>query len=315
MQNTNSNADLIQEYKNILLSLYPEVKEITENIAQYNPEYYEIAGIPAQLIYHLCKGENYQITQAIEGYIRFCDTFKQKQIEFVRNQTYAYQNFEQVNTEVYQNETYMEQTYYPALLFSYLFSSNYFEILRIFYQEFIPLAQKKQGKACEIGIGHGLLSSLLLKHSPHLQGIGMDISPVAKKVTAQVNQYFGITQIPVFVEDATQNISQKNNAVMICAEVLEHLPNPKRLLDNIYNSLDKEGLFFLTASINMESVDHLYLFQSDEEVVQMVETTGFKVLQKKVAFLTAQNYRHDSTLQQRLMKRKNPCTAVLILTK
>ncbi len=315
MQNSTPNQKLIQEYKNILLSLYPEVKEITENIPKYNPEYYEIAGIPAQLIYHLCNGDTQKITQAIQGYIRFCDTFKQKQIEFVRNQTYSYQNFDEVNAEVYQNETYMEQTYYPALLFSYLFSSNYFEILRIFYQEFIPLAKQKQGKTCEIGIGHGLLSSLLLKNASHLQGTGMDISPVAKKVTAQVNQYFQIQQIPVYIEDATQNISEKNNSVMICAEVLEHLPDPKKLLDNIYNSLQQDGLFFLTASINMESVDHLYLFQSDEEVVKMVQNVGFRVLHRNIAFLTAQNYRQDTVLQQRLMKRKNPCTAVLILTK
>jgi 2-polyprenyl-3-methyl-5-hydroxy-6-metoxy-1,4-benzoquinol methylase len=315
MQNSTSNQDLIQEYKNILLSLYPEVKEITENISKYNAEYYEIAGIPARLIYHLCKGDINQITQAVQGYIRFCDTFKQKQIEFVRNQTYSYQNFDEVNADVYQNETYMEQTYYPALLFSYLFSSNYFEILRTFYHEFIPLAKQKQGKTCEIGIGHGLLSSLLLKNNPHLQGTGMDISPVAKKVSAQVNQYFDIPHIPVFIEDATQNISEKDNSVMICAEVLEHLPNPKKLLDNIYDSLSQDGLFFLTASINMESVDHLYLFQSDEEVIQMVQEAGFKVLQRNIAFLTAQNYRQDTALQQRLMKRRNPCTAVLILTK
>jgi len=315
MQNSTSNADLIQEYKNILLSLYPEVKEITENIPQYNPEYYDIAGIPAQLIYHLCKGEQTQITKAVQGYIRFCDTFKQKQIDFVRNQTYSYQNFEEVNAEVYQNETYMEHTYYPALLFSYLFSSNYFEILRLFHQQFIPIAKEKQGKSCEIGIGHGLLTSLLLKHAPQLQGIGMDISPVAKKVTAQVNQYFNVPQIPVYIEDATQNISQKDNSVIVCAEVLEHLPDPKKLLKNIYDSLAKEGLFFLTTSINMESVDHLYLFHSDEEVIQMVQDTGFKVLHRNIAFLTAQNYRNDTALQQRLMKRKNPCTAVLILTK
>lgn len=308
-------SHLIQEYRNILLSLYPEVKEITENIPKYNPEYYDIAGIPAELIYHLCKKDIQQITQAIQGYIRFCDTFKQKQIEFVRNQSYAYQNFESVNADVYQNQTYMEQTYYPALLFSYLFSSNYFEILRVFYQTFIPLAQKKQGKSCEIGIGHGLLSSLLLKNASHLQGIGMDISPVAQKVTMQVNEYFNITPLPVYIQDATQDIPQKNNEVMICAEVLEHLPDPKKLLDRIYDSLATQGLFFLTASINMESVDHLYLFQSDEEVVNMVEQAGFTILQKNTAFLTAQNYRNDPTLQQRLMKRKNPCTAVLILTK
>ncbi|MCS7077188.1 MAG: class I SAM-dependent methyltransferase [Bacteroidia bacterium] len=315
MEHLKNSTQQIESYRRILLSLYPEVKQITENIPTYNPEYPFIADIPAQIIAHLCKNDTQKITQAIQGYIHFCDTFKQKQIEFVRNKVYAYQDFAQVNAEVYQNKAYMTQIYYPALLFSYLFSSNYFEILRIFLQIFIPLTQQKQGKTCEIGIGHGLLSSLLLKNNPHLQGIGIDISPVAREVTDQVSQFLGLSPIPVRIEDATQAISQKENAVMICAEVLEHLPNPEKLLQSIYAALDEGGLLFLTASINMESVDHLYLFQSDEEVVSMVEGTGFKVLERRVAFLTAQNYRNDERLQQRLMKRRNPCTSVLILSK
>ncbi|MDW8302724.1 MAG: class I SAM-dependent methyltransferase [Bacteroidia bacterium] len=315
MQLLEKEISLLETYRNILLSLYPELKEMTENLPKYNPEYYAIASIPAQVIQYLCEKDSQRIVQSIQAYIRFCDTFKQKQIEFIRNQSYAYQDFEQVNKEVYQNQNYMAQTYYPALLFSYLFSSNYFEILRVFCQYFIPLTQTKQGKSCEIGIGHGLLSALLLSRNSNLQGVGIDISPVAQQVSARVSKFFGLTPIPVCIEDATHQITQKNNQVMICAEVLEHLPQPQQLLENIYAALAENGLLFLTASINMESVDHLYWFENDMQVQEMVEKTSFKIVQKNIAFLTSQDYRNNPSLQNRLMKRKNPCTVIFILTK
>lgn len=308
--------NLIEDYRKRLLELYPEIQAITESIAQNNNDYAQVVDVPAQVIDFLCKNQSEAVEQALKAYIRFCDTFKQKQLEFVRNQEYAYQDFDKVNAEVYQNATYMEHTYYPALLFSYLFSSNYFDILRIFRQSFLPLCKDTQGQSCEVGIGHGMLSSLLLQQNPNLLGYGIDISPIAATVTEKVTQFFKLSSpITVTIEDATQNISRTNNQLMICAEVLEHLPNPKQLLENIYQSLAPQGKFFLTASINMESVDHLYLFHSDEEVLEMVKACGFTVLERHVTFLTSQNYRHDEALQKKLMKRNNPATAVLILSK
>lgn len=304
----------ITQCRERLISLYPELENMVSSLVANNPEYYEVAAHPAAIIQGLCPTPQ-QLDEALKGYIRFCDTFKQKQLDFARNSTYAHSDYDEVNREVYQNETYMTHTYYPALLFSYLFSSNYYEILRVFVQHYLPSIKNTQGALCEIGIGHGMLSALALQTNPALTATGVDISPVAATVTEKVTRLMQVPAPQVIIADATQDIPVKNNAAMICAEVLEHLPEPQRLLQEAYKALAPGGLFFLTASINMESVDHLYLFHNDDEVIDMVQQTGFEVVEKHLAFLTTSNYRTDEAIAAKLKKRNNPSTSILILRK
>jgi 2-polyprenyl-3-methyl-5-hydroxy-6-metoxy-1,4-benzoquinol methylase len=306
--------EFINHCKTLLLDQYPELRNMVESIIENNPDYYEIAAHPARIIKQLCPSDE-KLQEALKGYIRFCDTFKQKQIEFTRNDSYIHDDFDKVNEEVYQNREYMLQTYYPALLFSYLFSSNYFEILRVFKTNFLPTISKVEGNMCEIGIGHGMLSSLALIENAHLQSFGIDISPVADEVTSSVSNILNCARPSVTLADATQNIPFKNNNVLICAEVLEHLSNPLELLNRAYDALNEDGIFFLTASINMESVDHLYLFRSDEEVIQMIDNVGFEIVERHLAFLTTQSYLKDQAIISKLMKRNNPSTSILILKK
>ena len=65
----------------------------------------------------------------------------------------------------------------------------------------------------------------------------------------------------------------------------------------------------------MESVDHLYVFHSDDEVLQMVEQCGFKPVNRDLAFLTVQPYRDNPQLIELLKKLENPATAILIAAK
>lgn len=304
--------EFIDHCRKLLLTTHPDLAEMVNSLEQHNPDYQTVAHYPAHVIRSLCKDEA-QVQAALDGYIRFCDTFQQKQLNFARKNAYVHTDYEEVNQAVYQNEEYMTHTYYPALLFSYLFSSNYFEILRVFTQHFIPLIQHRAGSSCEIGIGHGLLSSLALKSNPKLQGTGLDISPVAEKVTSKVTGIMGVPPVEVSTADATKSISIVNNQVMICAEVLEHLPDPALLLRQIRKAMAPDGLFFLTASINMESVDHLYLFHNDDEVIAMVNACGFEVVEKHIAFLTGRDYRNNEELKLKLMKKLNPSTSILIL--
>jgi 2-polyprenyl-3-methyl-5-hydroxy-6-metoxy-1,4-benzoquinol methylase len=227
-------------------------------------------------------------------------TFKDKQWDFAHNQHYAESDFERVNERVYQNLVYMSDVYYPALLFSYLFSSNYFAIYRNFCSLFIPLCLTRSGTSLEVGIGHGLLSSSLLHANSGLVGYGLDISPIAPEISSRVSSFFKLAHPITTVGDAASHIPLQSGApyqVTICAEVLEHLPDPAGLLRN------------------MESVDHLYLFHSDDEVLQMVEQCGFKPVNRDLAFLTVQPYRSNPKLVEQLKNLENPATAILIVAK
>jgi hypothetical protein len=162
-----------------LIRLAPELENMAQSLARHNPDYEELVATPLQLIGFLSGGSPENIGKACRGYISFCGVFKDKQWEFEHNRQYAESDFERVNEQVYQNLAYMSDVYYPALLFSYLFSSNYFAIYRNFCNSFIPLCRTQSGASLEVGIGHGLLSSSLLHAHSGLIGYGLDISPAA----------------------------------------------------------------------------------------------------------------------------------------
>jgi 2-polyprenyl-3-methyl-5-hydroxy-6-metoxy-1,4-benzoquinol methylase len=302
-----------------LLQLAPELENMAMTLPRQNANYEDVISTPLRLIGFLCDDSPEKLDAACRGYISFCHTFEEKQLEFKRNDHYAESDFGNVNEQVYQNLEYMSDTYYPALLFSYLFGSNYFAIYSKFRNEFIPMCQSLSGASLEVGIGHGLLSASLLSRCPGLVGYGLDISPAAPELSSRVSSFFQLDPpITTTVGDAVSHIPLQNGAryrVMICAEVLEHLPDPARLLRNMHASLEDDGILFLTASINMESVDHLYLFHSDKEVVEMVEECGFKVLNHELAFLTVKPYRDNPQIIEKLKRSANPATAIVIAGK
>jgi 2-polyprenyl-3-methyl-5-hydroxy-6-metoxy-1,4-benzoquinol methylase len=302
-----------------LIRLAPELEAMAMSLPSQNPDYEDVISTPLQLIEFLCEDSPENLEMACRGYIKFCHTFQDKQLDFVRSGAYAETDFGHVNEQVYQNLEYMSNVYYPALLFSYLFSSNYFGIYHHFRKSFMPLSQSRSGTSLEVGIGHGLLSASLLNSNPQLVGYGLDISPAAPRVSSRVSAFFQLAHPITTTEgDAVESIPLRDGTsyqVMICAEVLEHLPDPARLLRNMHAALDDSGILFLTASINMESVDHLYLFHSDEEVLQMVEECGFKVLNHELAFLTVRPYRDNPKTIEKLKRLANPATAILIASK
>jgi 2-polyprenyl-3-methyl-5-hydroxy-6-metoxy-1,4-benzoquinol methylase len=309
----------LESLRDQLLRLAPELEEMARSLPQNNPDYERIVAAPMRLLDFLCKDSTEQLERVCRGYITFCDTFKQKQLDFVRKRHYAEVDYRNVNEQVYQNVGYMSAVYYPALLLSYLFSSNYFEIYRVFCDVFIPLCVNRSGASLEVGVGHGLLSASLLSANRNLRGYGLDISPVAPEVSSRVSSFFQLSHpVVTRVGDATAAIPLENGSsyqVMICAEVLEHLPDPPKLLRHMHAALDDDGILFVTASINMESVDHLYLFKSDDEVIAMVKEVGFTPIRCDLAFLTIKPYRDDPKLIAKLKKRENPATAIIIARK
>jgi 2-polyprenyl-3-methyl-5-hydroxy-6-metoxy-1,4-benzoquinol methylase len=309
----------LEHLRTRLINLAPTLEKMATNLPRWNADYEDVTSTPLKLIGFLCKDSPEDVDKACRGYISFCQTFDDKQREFVSKERYAETDFGSVNEQVYQNLEYMSGIYYPALLFSYLFSSNYFAIYRAFRNSFIPLCQSLSGATLEVGIGHGLLSASLLSVNPRLTGYGLDISPAAPEISSRVSSFFRLAHpITTTVGDAVANIplqSETPYRVMVCAEVLEHLSDPARLLRNMHSKLEDGGILFLTASINMESVDHLYLFHSDQEVVQMVQECGFRLLRCELAFLTVQPYRDNPKIIERLRKMANPATVILIAAK
>lgn len=58
---------------------------------------------------------------------------------------------------------------------------------------------------------------------------------------------------------------------------MEHVENPKEMLQKIRSLLNVNGVSFISTVINAPAIDHIYLFPSIESVLDMVRECSFSV--------------------------------------
>lgn len=91
----------------------------------------------------------------------------------------------------------------------------------------------------DLGCGDGAILQYLRQHLPIRRLVGCDQSPLALKQAA----HFGIETIRLDLRDLNQVASLPEVDYVCCLEILEHLPEPERLLKLLLPRV-KKGLFF-----------------------------------------------------------------------
>jgi hypothetical protein len=83
----------------------------------------------------------------------------------------------------------------------------------------------------------------------------------------------------IFQEDdaLTYKSIHKADAGISCF-LLEHLENPKKLLENLASSVKEGAPAFVTLALTAAEIDHIYEFKYESEAVLMAEKAGFRVI-------------------------------------
>jgi len=97
----------------------------------------------------------------------------------------------------------------------------------------------------DVGCGTGALDFYLAKQANSVTGI--DISKNAIKACKRDAKALGVSnKTAFFVKDISKSLIQKKFDVVICLEVIEHIKNDKRLMNNISKSIKKNGLLIIS---------------------------------------------------------------------
>lgn len=235
----------------------------------------EICDLVAGLILRLNDGE---IDKLCADYRWMCGLMMREDVHFRRTGRYRLSTIEQAVEAVYGDSAFMGR-YLNGLLLSQVIWRNQTAAIERFVREFLP-NQKSGGAYLEIGPGHGIYAYLAAESGRFSSMTGWDISETSLQETRDALTRLGTqAAVDLCIRDIQKPAPQEEryNSIVI-SEVLEHLENPMLALKTLRTALAPGGQIFINVPVNSPAPDHIYLWETPEDVTRDVENCGLKIL-------------------------------------
>jgi len=191
---------------------------------------------------------------------------------------YVSQNYDDVREAVYDNTDEMTDMMF-GLVCSQFGWPNHFRLWCFFEDNFLAkLSNIKQ--VLEIAPGHGYFGLNLLRRFPEARLTGIDISSTSVDMSRRIAVEFKESAAEYHLQDARHLTDEYQHAVdaIICGELLEHVPHPEEIFSSVGKALRPGGLAYVTAAITAAAPDHIYEFETPEQVIAMAEGEGFSIV-------------------------------------
>lgn len=244
-----------------------------------------------------------------DSYLMFVqDTFIE-QMNFKRYNKYRYSTLKEAEINVYDNKKYMF-SYMIGQAISQFFWKNHKEMFE-FFKSTIEYVESM--KYLEIGCGHGLYFLEAIKSHKFKTYKAVDISQTSIDMTLNIlKHFFGNQPDNVLLEnnDITSSNSEEEGIYdfITMGEVLEHVEEPKKLIQSVYKLLSKHGYAYISTCANCPIKDHIYLYSSINEIRMNLEECGFKIIKELIIS-------NDNIPEQEWLSKKSNLSYAAILQK
>lgn len=222
--------------------------------------------------YHEILGKT--LNEMVDDYLFLNRMVQEETYYFVWNGKYRHSTLGEVENYVYHNREYMEK-YMIGLSISEFLWYPHLEMIRYYMKNI----SRWGGNYLEIGPGSGQYLIKALRSGCFSSCTACDISETSVELTNQLLNYIGIEEQQCRVEQKNffdYEKSAKFNTIVM-GEVLEHVEEPKSMLMKIRDLLADDGTAFITTVINGPTIDHIFLFESEKAVLDMVKESGFTI--------------------------------------
>lgn len=249
-------------------------KKIKRNVDFFDDTYYKLADTFLIRYDGYLKKQNKTLDYAINCYLNMISDMNIETVDFYRTGKYSSSTFEEVNKRVYANPETMEYYMHGLLLSQFLWKHHYQTFH--FFLTSLPEYIANTSNYLEIGAGHGLyLSKALEILAIDTRFTVVDISDTSIELAKNFNQD---SRVSFNVEDIF-DFTQKSRFDFICmGEVLEHVEDPYKLLLKLHELVSDNGTVFITTPTNAPAIDHIYLFNTVEEIQYMIKEAGFEII-------------------------------------
>ncbi len=223
-----------------------------------------------------CRSRGMDLDEMVNAYIRICMDTLTEEIRFSKTGRYSLGSSEEALSSVYSQADVMRYYMY-GLALSQVFWLNHYRIFR-FFQEIVGRSSGLE-TYLEIGPGHGLFLLESLRSGIARRYTTLDLSQTSIDITRSFVDYFdpAAAQVDyVHADIYAWRVSQRYDFI-VAGEVLEHVDDPAGLLTRLGELLAPAGRIFITTCANCPAIDHVYLFESADEIRALMLDCGFVI--------------------------------------
>jgi 2-polyprenyl-3-methyl-5-hydroxy-6-metoxy-1,4-benzoquinol methylase len=233
----------------------------------------------------IAEGENFEYMAT--AYLNYTKSIRIEEMHFVKENTYRYNDFSEVYEKVYGRDDYMLD-YVVGLGMTQIFWPNHYQIVRFFLDHYLPLINNFE-KGAEIGVGHGLFHSELLRVAPRMTTTMLDISQTSLNMTTKLISATGLDPDrakPVLC-DVQKEIPLPDVSLdaLLMGELIEHLGDGRSFMAAIAAKMKLSGFCFFTTAANAPAEDHILLFRDTKEIRELIDQAGWDVVDEYVGTL------------------------------
>jgi len=221
--------------------------------------------------------KNLTFNDSINYYLKMIGDFNEEMLDFIRTNKYRNTSFNEVNQAMYNNPDVMVSHMHGLLLSQFLWQHHYavYQYFKTTIQQFLPVESY-----LEIGAGHGLyFEAAMEKIGENCTFEALDISESSLELTKSLIKSEKVVYHLKNVFDYTDEDEKKDFITM--GEVLEHVEDPLSLLNKIKSLIKPDGTIFITTPTNAPSMDHIYLFNTIQEIRDLIHQAGLEIVDER----------------------------------
>lgn len=188
---------------------------------------------------------------------------------------------------------------FPAKLYIKLFGIPEvgFQLRSLYFRDFVSRYVKKNNvkKSIDAGSGIGVYVFWLASKLPNSNIIGIEIDKNKLDFSKDFSDSLRLNNAEFKLGDLSKSIKIKDADMVVSIDVLEHIKNYKKALNNFYNILNDKGLLFIhVPQENQKRIfkslekwkheDHVHEGFKPKEMKEELEKIGFKVIEIRETF-------------------------------
>jgi 2-polyprenyl-3-methyl-5-hydroxy-6-metoxy-1,4-benzoquinol methylase len=193
---------------------------------------------------------------------------------------YLYSTFEEVEKNEYNtnNKDSDGPDYLWGLYFSEIFWKIHHNFFNFSLNDFMS-GLPATGKVLEVPSGTGLFLCEFLINNPNWLGVGIDLADSSIKFSQKLLQINNIPNNSYKILKMNFHQLEPNEKYdrILCGEFLEHLEDPLAALKKLKSLLKDDGKLFITVAVWAAHVDHIFLYESSDQVREHIRKADLKI--------------------------------------